>query len=65
MTTITIELPTERAQRLQEMASKFGLSVQDLARIGVEDLLGQPDEEFQRVVQYMLKKNAELYKQFG
>ena len=65
MATITVELTREDMQRLKEMASKFGLSIEQLARIGIEDMLAEPDNQFQEVMQYVLKKNAELYKRLA
>ena len=65
MTTITIELPNERLQRLEELALKLGISMEDLIRISVEDMLNQPDEEFQKIAKYVLEKNLELYKRLA
>jgi len=65
MTTITIELPSERLQKLQEMAVKFGVSMEELVRVSVEDMLTQPEEQFRNAAQYVLKKNAELYKRLA
>jgi len=65
MVTITIELTQENVQRLKEMSSKFGISMEELARVGVEDMLSQPDEQFQKAMPYVLKKNAELYKRLA
>jgi len=65
MTTITIELPTERLQKLREMAQKFGVSMEELVRVSVEDMLTQPEEQFRKAAQYVLKKNAELYKRLA
>ncbi len=65
MTTITIELPSERLQKLQEMALKFGVSMEELVRVSVEDMLTQPEEQFRIAAQYVLKKNAELYKRLA
>ena len=65
MTTITIELPSERLQKLQEMALKFGVSMEELVRVSVEDMLTQPEEQFRKAAQYVLKKNAELYKRLA
>jgi hypothetical protein len=62
MATITIELPSEGLQKLQEMAQKFGVSMEELVRVSVEDMLTQPEEQFRKAAQYVLKKNAELYK---
>ena len=65
MTTITIELPNERLQKLQEMALKFGVSMEELIRVSVEDMLTQPEEQFRKAAQYVLKKNKELYKRLA
>ena len=65
MTTITVELPSERLQKLQEMALKFGVSMEELVRVSVEDMLTQPEEQFRKAAQYVLKKNAELYKRLA
>lgn len=65
MTTITIELPNERLQELQEMALKLGVSMEELVRVSVEDMLTQPEEQFRKAAQYVLKKNSELYKRLA
>ncbi|GJQ51852.1 MAG: hypothetical protein HKUEN02_06990 [Anaerolineaceae bacterium] len=65
MTTITIELPNERLQKLQEMAQKFGVSTEELVRVSVEDMLTQPEEQFRKAAHYVLKKNSELYRRLA
>jgi predicted transcriptional regulator len=65
MTTITIELSKDRAQKLQEMALKFGVSAEELVRVSVEDMLTQPEEQFRKAALYVLKKNTELYKRLA
>ena len=65
MTTITVELPNERLQKLQEMALKFGVSMEELVRVSVEDMLTRPEEEFRKAAKYVLKKNTELYKRLA
>ena len=65
MTTITIGLPDERALRLKEMAARLGLSPEELVRVSVEELLARPDEEFERAVDHVLKKNDELYRRLA
>ncbi len=65
MATITIELPSEGLQKLQEMAQKFGVSMEELVRVSVEDMLTQPEEKFRKASLYVLKKNAELYKRLA
>lgn len=65
MTMITIELPNERLHRLEEMASKLGVTKEELIRVSVEDMLMQPDDEFQKIAKYVLEKNLELYKRLA
>jgi predicted transcriptional regulator len=65
MTTITIELPNERLQKLREMAQRLGVSMEELVRVSVEDMLTQPEEQFRKAAQYVLKKNKELYKRLA
>lgn len=65
MTTITIELPNERLQKLREMAQRLGVSMEELARASVEDMLTQPEEQFRKAAQYVLKKNKELYRRLA
>jgi predicted transcriptional regulator len=65
MNAITITLSDDRLAQLQEMATRFQVSPEELVRVGVEELLAQPDDVFQRVVAAVLKKNAELYRRLG
>lgn len=65
MVTITIELTEEGLQKLKETASKFGLSMEQLARVSIEDMLTLPDAQYEKAMQYVLKKNAELSKRFA
>ncbi|MBC7261190.1 MAG: DNA-binding protein [Chloroflexi bacterium] len=65
MSTITISLSDERFQKLQEIAMRFQVAPEELVRISVEDLLGRPEEEFRRALNYVLQKNAELYRRLA
>jgi antitoxin FitA len=65
MTTITIGLTDDRALRLKEMAARLGVSPEELVRVSIDELLARPDEEFERAVDYVLKKNAELYRRLA
>lgn len=65
MTTIIITLPDDRLQKLKELSSFFRVSTEDLIRVSIEDLIAQPDEEFERIVEYVLEKNAEIYKRLA
>ena len=65
MSDITISLPEDRLAKLKEMATGLGTSPEELVRASVEDLLGRPDEEFQKAVSYVLQKNEELYRRLA
>jgi len=65
MSTLTITLSEERFAQLKEIATRFNVSAEDLARVGIEELLKQPDEKFARTVEYLLTKNAELYRRLA
>jgi antitoxin FitA len=61
MEKLIIALPEESMAHLRKMAALLGTSPEELARAGIEDLLVRPEEDFERAVQYILHKNAELY----
>jgi len=65
MSNITVSLPEDKLLKLQEFAARLAISPEELARIGVEELLALPDDEFRRVMDYVLKKNAELYRRLA
>ncbi|HEX5708991.1 MAG TPA: hypothetical protein VFX96_16945 [Pyrinomonadaceae bacterium] len=65
MSNITIELSPERLSELERLAARLGVSPQELARLSVEELLSQTDEEFERAADRVLRKNAELYRRLA
>lgn len=65
MTTITIALSDDRAQKLQQIAARLRVAPEDLVRVSLEDLLARPEEEFERALAYVLRKNAELYRRLA
>ena len=64
-TTITITLPDDRLHQLKEIAARFQVAPEELARVGIEELLGRPDDAFRQAVELILKKNAELYRRLA
>jgi hypothetical protein len=62
MTTLMITLPDDQLTKLQEVAARFDISPEELARLGVEELLIRPDEVFERALTYVLTKNTELHR---
>ncbi len=65
MTTLTITLPEEQLQKLEEIAGRLNITSEDVARVGVEEFLARSEEDFQNALDYVLKKNAELYERLA
>lgn len=65
MATITVDLPKERVRKLKELVAHYGVSPEELVRLSIEDMLEQPEGKFQKAVDYVLKKNDELYKRLA
>ncbi|GAB4149534.1 MAG: hypothetical protein Fur0021_10650 [Candidatus Promineifilaceae bacterium] len=65
MTSITVSLSDERLQKLKEVAARFSIAPEELVRVSIEELLTRPEEDFQRALAYVLKKNAELYRRLA
>jgi hypothetical protein len=59
--TLNLELDAQQFQRLEEVASKLNVTVYDLAKAAINDLLAKPDIDFERASERVLKKNSELY----
>ena len=62
MTTVTVTLPDERLLKLKELAGSLGVSLEELVRVSIEELLTRPEEAFKQATDYVLEKNAELYR---
>lgn len=65
MTTFTITLPDDRLKELEEIAKRFRVAPEELVRASLEELLSRPLDDFQKVVERVLSKNAELYKRLA
>jgi len=65
MTTFTIILPDDRLKKLEELAERFRVAPEELARASLEELLSRPLDDFQKVVERVLTKNTELYKRLA
>ena len=65
MTTITVAISEDRLERLRELARRAGVTPEDIARTGLEEWLSQRGEDFAQAAQYVLQKNAELYRRLA
>lgn len=62
---VAIELPPAQATQLENEAKRLGVSVEDLARAAVTDLLSAPDAAFQAAAKRVLVQNLELYRRLA
>ena len=65
MTTFTITIPDDRLSQLKEMAAHFQITPEELVRVSLDELLTRPEDAFQRAVDFVLGKNAELYRRLA
>lgn len=65
MSSITINLQDEQMAKLQELANRLGISIEEVARVSIEELLAAPDERFEQAADYVLKKNEDLYRRLA
>ena len=64
MKVLELELTDDTAARLEQVACRQGVSVEDLLRLSVEEKLAR-DAEFERAAAVVLEKNAELYRRLA
>lgn len=65
MTTLTISLSDETADRLEALAQRLGVSAEDLVRSSVEEQFKSLDDNFEQAAERVLAKNAELYRRLA
>ena len=63
--TLNTNLDEQQAQRPQESAHRFNVSVSDLAEAAINDLIAKPEADFEDAATRVLKKNAELYRRLA
>lgn len=62
MTTLTVSIDDRRAEELKVKANQYGLQLEDLLIASMENLLSQPEKDFERAMNHVLSKNSELYR---
>jgi hypothetical protein len=65
MKTLEVHLPEETVLKLKEAADRLSISPEQLLVLSVEEKLAQLDAQFQQATDYVLTKNAELYKRLA
>jgi predicted transcriptional regulator len=65
MTTFSIELTDDQAQRLRQLAIEAGISPEELLGEGIREWLLQPRNDFADAAAFVLRKNRDLYKRLA
>jgi antitoxin FitA len=62
---ITLELSDSQFQKLQDLATLHGIAPEVLLRASLEDWLNSQKSDFSDTANYVLTKNAELYRRLA
>lgn len=65
MASITIDLSDSQFQKLQNLARVHGIATEALLKASLEDWLNLQKGDFVNAVDYVLVKNAELYRRLA
>lgn len=65
MKVLELQLPEPTASKLQEAAERLSVSPEQLSILSIEEKLAQLEEEFRRSAEYVLQKNADLYRRLS
>ena len=65
MNDITITVSNDQLTKLEEKASRLGITLRDLLLLSIEEILARPDEDFRRATEHVLQKNDELYQRLA
>jgi antitoxin FitA len=65
MTPITILLSDDQWNRLKSLADRIGVPPEDVVRAGLDEWLSRPEQDFAPAADYVLRKNAELYRRLA
>jgi len=65
MTTVTLQIDDAKAAALRERAQRVGLEPEQLLRASLDDLVAQPNDDFDQAANRVLAKNRELYRRLA
>ena len=65
MTALTVSLSDEAFERLRAVAVRAGWTPEEVARLCLEEWLAERGSDFVAAAEYVLSKNAELYRRLG
>jgi len=62
---IRIPLADDQMAQLREVAERYGIAPEEIARLSLEDLLSRSDESIQAQINHVIEKNKELYQRLA
>jgi len=65
MTTMTLQIDDAKADELRRKAQRLGLEPEQLLTASVDDLIAQPNADFDQAAKRVLSKNRELYRRLA
>lgn len=65
MASITLDLSDSQFQKLQDLAKAHGIAIEVLLKASLEDWLNLQKGDFVNTADYVLAKNAELYRRLA
>lgn len=65
MTTMTLKIDDAKAEAFREKAHRLGREPEQLLAEFIDDLINQPNPDFEQAVACVLKKNRELYRRLA
>lgn len=65
MKVLELQLPESTASKLQEASERLSVSPEQLSILSIEEKLAQFEDEFSRSAEYVLQKNADLYRRLS
>lgn len=65
MTTLEIPISEERLEKLKAVAKRQKVAPEELIQMTIDELIKRPEQEIINVMDYVLRKNAELYRRLA
>ncbi len=62
---LSLDLTDTQNEKLDLAAKRLGIRPEELAKAALNDLLDQPQEDFEAATQHVLNKNKELYRRLS
>ena len=65
MRVLELQLPEQTASKLQDAAERLSVSPEQLSILSIEEKLAHLEDEFRRLAEHVLQKNADLYRRLA